>query len=150
MYSKCPRTSSSLFEHGTNKTEEDDMIGYLAKSLNELQINAMCCANIGNSGLLCKSMSWSTKYTSYKKLGNVDPLTTQYLGCVFLLLFSYLEKREILKNIEHRTRVSLLPTDFLSKTYRSCTYSCLASNIENAHKYSLKFFIFVQFRPPKC
>lgn len=46
-------------------------------------------------------------------------------------------------------RVSVLPTDFLSKTYRSCKYSYLASNTANAHRNSLKFRHFCSVSTPK-
>jgi hypothetical protein len=45
-------------------------------------------------------------------------------------------------------RVSLVPTDFLSKTYRSYKYSYLASKTENAHRNSLKFCYFCPVSTP--
>jgi hypothetical protein len=46
-------------------------------------------------------------------------------------------------------RISLLPTDFLSKNYRSCKYSYLVCNTENAHRSSLKFCNFCPVSTPK-
>ena len=46
-------------------------------------------------------------------------------------------------------RISLLPTDFLSKNYRSYKYSYLACNTENAYRNSLKFCNFCPVSTPK-